>query len=103
MLHPEFEMNPSVCYMGIPKKFIAGEVVFADNKDESAQNVKVTLSDGSNEFSTMTDHYGDFEFEGLEANKEVSIKLEYSGYASQEIKVKTLKDLNLGEIVMETA
>lgn len=103
VLHPEFEMNPSVCYMGIPKKFIAGEVVFADNKDESAQNVKVTLSDGSNEFSTMTDHYGDFEFEGLEANKEVSIKLEYSGYASQEIKVKTLKDLNLGEIVMETA
>jgi len=101
VLHPEFEMSPSVSYIGLPKRFIAGEVVFADKKDECAQKVKVSLSDGINEISKMTDHFGDFEFEGLEANSLVTIKFEYTGYASQEIKVKTIKDINLGEIVME--
>ena len=101
ILRPEFKMNPSVCYMGLPKRFIAGEVVLGDKRDECARDVKVTLSDGSNEITTMTDHFGDFEFEKLDANKSVSIKLEYSGYASQEIKVKTIKDINLGEIILE--
>ena len=103
VLHPEFEMDPSVCYMGVPKRFIAGEVVFADKKDEAARDVRVTLSDGNKEFATKTDHFGDFEFDGLESNKEVTIKLESVGYISQEIRVKTMKDLNLGEIVMEVA
>lgn len=101
VLKPEFEMNPSVLYMGLPKKFIAGEVMFADKEDEAAPDVKVTLSDGSSEITTITDHFGDFEFEGLEANKSMTVKLEYKGYASQEIEVKTVKDINLGEIVME--
>lgn len=101
LLHPEYEMNPSVCYMGLPKRFIAGEVVFADKMDECALNVKVTLSDGSKEITAMTDHFGDFEFEGLDSNKSVTIKLEYSGYSPKEIQVKTIKDINLGEIVLE--
>ena len=101
LLRPEFEMNPSVRYMGLPKRFIAGEVVFSDKKDECAQDVKVTLNDDSREITTTTDHFGDFEFEGLEANKSMTVKLECPGYASQEIEVKTLKNINLGEIVME--
>ena len=100
-LKPEFEMNPSVSYSGLPKKLIAGEVVLSDKKDECAEGVKVTLSDGKNEITSETDHFGDFEFDGLESNMEFTVKLEYAGYASQEIKVKTLKDHNLGEIVME--
>ena len=103
VLHPEFGMNPSVSYTGLPKRFIAGEVVFADKKDEAAQDVKVTLNDGSSEITTKTDHFGDFEFEGLESGKEITVKLEYTGYISQEIRVKLLKDLNLGEIVMQAA
>jgi hypothetical protein len=50
---------------------------------------------------TVTDHYGDFEFDGLDSNKEYKVRLEYSGYKTQEISVKTLKDINLGEIVMK--
>ena len=103
ILRPEFEMNPSVCYIGLPKRFITGEVVFADKMDECAPVVKVTLSDGSNEITTMTDHFGDFEFEGLDSNQSVTIKLEHYGYVSQEIQVKTIKDINLGEIVLEVS
>lgn len=101
ILRPEFGLNPSVSYTGLPKRFIAGEVVFSDKKEECAQNVKVTLMTGSNEISIVTDHFGDFEFEGLEADKELTIKLEHTGYASQEIKVKTFENINLAEIVLE--
>ncbi len=100
-LRPEFGMNTSVSYTGLPKRFIAGEVVFSDKRDECAEKVKVTLVDGSNELTVMTDHFGDFEFEGLDANRPLTIKLESDGYAPKEIKVKTAKDINLGEIVME--
>lgn len=103
VLRPEFEMNPSVLYMGIPRRFVAGEVIFADKKDECARDVKVTLNDGDNEISTLTDHFGDFEFEGLDANKSLTIKLEYTGYLSKEISIVTTKDINLGEIELETA
>ncbi len=102
-LRPEFEMNPSVCYTGLPKRFIAGEVVFADKKDEAAVGVRVTLSCEKGEMLTVTDHFGDFEFEGLGSNEEFCLKLEYDGYKTQEYSLKTLKDLNLGEIVMEAA
>ncbi|MBN1907467.1 MAG: carboxypeptidase-like regulatory domain-containing protein [Deltaproteobacteria bacterium] len=99
-LHPEFATRPSVCYIGLPKKFIAGEVVFADKKDEAATGVKVTLVCGSKKMETATDHYGDFEFDGLDSNKEYKVRLEYAGYKTQEMQVKTLKDINLGEIVL---
>jgi Fe-S-cluster-containing dehydrogenase component len=100
VLHPEFATRPSVCYIGLPKKFIAGEVVFCDKKDEAAVGVKVTLACGGMEKETLTYHFGDFEFEGLETNREYRIRLEYPGYRAHEISVKTLKDVNLGEIVM---
>lgn len=103
ILRPEFEMNTSIHYMGLPKRFIAGEVVFADKIDECAPDVKVTLSDGSNDITTMTDHFGDFEFEGLDSNQSVTIKLEHPGYVSQEIRAKIVKDINLGEIVLEVS
>lgn len=99
-LHPEYAMRPSVSYIGLPKKFIAGEVVFADKKDEAATGVKVALVCGGMKKETVTDHYGDFEFEGLDTNKEYKVRLEYAGYKVQEISVKTMKDINLGEIVM---
>jgi hypothetical protein len=56
---------------------------------------------GGMKMEAHTDHYGDFEFDGLDSNKEYKIKLEYAGYKTCEMTVKTLKDINLGEIVMK--
>jgi Fe-S-cluster-containing dehydrogenase component len=100
-LHPEFAMKPLVTYISLPKRFIAGEVVFADKKDEAAAGVKVRLIGLDSEKETVTDHFGDFEFDGLDANKEYRVRLEYTGYRTLEIQIKTLKDINLGEIVMD--
>ena len=37
VFHPEYGTKPAVMYVGIPKRFVAGEVVRADDKGECAE------------------------------------------------------------------
>ena len=99
--HPEYKTAPSVMYSGIPKKFIAGEVVFKDKQDECAQGVKVILESNGIKLETLTDTFGGFEFEGLEKNKTYKVTVNQSGYSSYEYDFKLMTDVNLGEIVLE--
>lgn len=100
ILHPEYETRPRVRYIGLPKRFIAGEVIFGDREDECAEGVGVTLTGRKLEKRARTDNYGDFEFEGLEPDTEYALKIEHDGYASQQFSVRTKTDVNLGEIVL---
>ncbi len=100
-LHPEFQAQPLVKYIGLPKRFVAGEVVLQDNLGECAEGVKVSLSGGGVSLETKTDLYGDFEFEGLEKNEQYQIDIAADGYAARQIAFMTRKDVNLGEIVLE--
>ena len=94
-LHQEYGLEPNVHYIGIPKRFIAGEVVFKDKKDECAVGVKVRLlGKGKDEKSIVTDNYGDFEFEGLEADKEYTVVVRAKWLYHQEDKNKD-KDRHL--------
>ena len=99
VLHPEYEMKERVSYIGLPKRFIAGAVVFGD-KDECAENVTVTLIGDGEKKTVKTDNYGDFEFEGLPEEKEYTVKIEYPGYAAQQFSVQTKVDVYLGEIIL---
>lgn len=100
-LRPEFGTQPLVTYIGLPKRFIAGEVVFQDNPGECAQGVTVTLSGNGLELETATDIFGDFEFERLEKNKTYRIRIAAQGYLAREIECTTRRDINLGEIVLD--
>ncbi len=98
-LNPEFALNSNVLYQDLPKRFIAGEVVLSDKKDECAQNVNVTLKqDGGVISTTTTNVYGDFEFDGLDPDATYSVMIETNGYAAVEETVRTKIDVNLGEI-----
>jgi len=99
ILHPEYDMKDKVSYIGLPKRFIAGAVVFGD-KDECAENVSVTLAGNGEKKVIKTDNYGDFEFEGLPADKEYSVKIEYPGYAPKEFSAQTKIDVYLGDIIL---
>jgi Fe-S-cluster-containing dehydrogenase component len=99
-LHPEFGLHEKVKYIGLPKKFIAGTVIYGD-KDEVAVGLTVTLRSNGENLSTKTNGFGDFEFEGLADNTDCNIAIEASGYKSRNIKVKTMKDVSLGEIVLK--
>ena len=100
VLHPEFDMNVKVRYIGLPKKFIAGTVVYGDI-DEVAVGLTVTLSNNGDKLSTETNGFGDFEFEGLADNVDYKLVVEAPGYKSKSIKVKTMKDVTLDEIVLK--
>lgn len=100
-LHPEFATRPSVRYIGLPKRFVAGEIVFAGKEGECAEGVKVTLAGGGVTLSTATDLFGDFEFEGLNKNETYRLTVNAVGYREKMLEIVTRKDVNLGEIVLE--
>jgi Fe-S-cluster-containing dehydrogenase component len=102
VLHPEFGTDPNVRYVGIPKRFIAGEVVLKNRDNECAQGISVTLEGEDLKLETHTDAFGDFEFDGLGQSAHYRISINHVGYVSLKMEVVTQKDLNLGEIVLES-
>jgi Fe-S-cluster-containing dehydrogenase component len=96
-----YGMGEKVSYIGLPKEFVAGAVVFGD-KDECAKGVTVTLegADGASVATTTTDGFGDFEFEGLPANAAYTVKIAAPGYAPRAIEVKTSRSVYLGDIIL---
>jgi Fe-S-cluster-containing dehydrogenase component len=100
-LEPEYGLDPNVVYVGLPQRFIAGEVVLSDRPGECAEGVQVTLTLGDVIQTVKTDNYGDFEFEDLSPNNVYRIRLELEGYAPKEMEVQTRLDVNLGEILLE--
>lgn len=100
-LNPEFKTNSLVQYFGVPKRFVAGEVVYQNNNGECAANVKVVLSGGGKELETLTDIFGDFEFEGLEKDETYTLAIAADGYTAKEMEFTVRRDVNLGEIVLQ--
>jgi Fe-S-cluster-containing dehydrogenase component len=102
-LNPSYALKPNVVYRSLPGKLIAGEVILNDKQDTCAEGVKVTLKGDGTDMSTTTDFLGDFEFKGLEADKAFTLTIEYDGYKSQTIDVKTDTDKNIGEVLLSQA
>ena len=101
--HPEYNASPTVRYVGIPRRFVAGEVVRRDVPGECAQGALVILEGGGSRREARSDSYGDFEFDGLERNTAYRLRVEHQGYAPKVMDVVTRTDVNVGEIVLEPA
>jgi len=89
----------NVHYIGVPRKFIAGEV-FSPVEDKCIDCATITLVNmaTSDKFTTKTDNYGDFWLEVIKTGT-YSMTIEKEGYGPQEIKqISTEKDVNIGEI-----
>lgn len=104
ILHPEFNSKPRVHYIGLSKTFIAGSVVLGDT-DECAEGVRVTLTDQSTKKATktITNNYGDFEFEQLLAGRTYLTKFELAGYVTTSREINLQTDTYLGEIILQKA
>jgi Fe-S-cluster-containing dehydrogenase component len=98
-LREEYRMGEKIRYIGLPKRFIAGSVVFKDT-DECAEGVKVTITGEGEKKTGLTNNYGDFEFENLASDKTYSVKVEAPGYKSQMLEAKTNIDIFLGDIFL---
>jgi Fe-S-cluster-containing dehydrogenase component len=99
-LRPEFGLGEKVQYIGLPRAFVAGAVVFGD-WDECAEGVTVALTRDGKTVTTQTDAFGDFEFEGLPANSACTIEISVTGYENWQREVRTTTSLSLGDIVLE--
>jgi len=86
--------------MGLPKRFVSGEVVLSDRQHECAEGVTVTLIQGDHTRTSKTDSFGDFEFTGLK-EEEFSLKVVHPGYTAQVFKFGPKKDVCLDEIHLE--
>jgi Fe-S-cluster-containing hydrogenase component 2 len=99
---PELGTKPLLRYISLPKPFVAGEVVLGGNEGECASGAKVTLrSKADGKIMTVeTDFLGDFDFKGLAAGGEYTLRAEWQGYAAKEIAVRTDASVNVGEVVL---
>jgi Fe-S-cluster-containing dehydrogenase component len=100
ILHPDFGMKERVRYIALPRKFVAGTVIYGD-VDECANGLAVTLSGAGKTATARTNAFGDFEFEGLPDNASFTVKVEAPGYKPVSKRAKTQKDIYLGEIVLK--
>jgi Fe-S-cluster-containing dehydrogenase component len=98
-LHPEYGLKEKVVYVNIPRKFVAGTVVYSDT-DECSEGTTVTLSGNGKNMTAKTNLFGDFEFEGLADNTDYTVKVEAKGYKSKELAAKTISDVYLGVIML---
>ncbi|MCL5734890.1 MAG: carboxypeptidase regulatory-like domain-containing protein [Actinobacteria bacterium] len=101
LFHPEYATQPLVKYVGLPKRFVAGEVVRQDVPGECAEGVVIKLEGDGVSRETRSDSYGDFEFDGLAKNKTYQLRVEHVGYASKVFEVVTHTDVDLGEVALE--
>jgi tetrathionate reductase subunit B len=102
ILHPEYGLKPRVYYIGLPKKFIAG-TVYDPIKKDIIKDATCTLTGDGDSFTTKTDGFGDFWFEGLKEST-FALKIEAVGFAPKTIdRISTEKDVNLGDIPLDKA
>ena len=87
-------------YIDLPTKFVAGTIILPD-KGEVAIGAKVTLTGVGGTQESITNGWGDFEFDKLAENTPFTLTIELDGYAVKEMKVKTQKDVSLGDIALE--
>jgi Fe-S-cluster-containing dehydrogenase component len=98
VLHPEYGCSPLVRYNGIPGRFVAGEVVLDDAADVCACGIKVVLEGEGVRDETISDVFGQFEFEGLVHRGTYTISVGHAGYVPQTIDVRTDNDVYVGEV-----
>lgn len=98
ILKPESGTRPRVYYLNIPRKFVAG-TVYDPVAEEIIREAACTLTDSTSrqEFTTKTDGFGDFWFEGLKEGK-FSLLIEKNGKSKKISDINTEKDVNLGDI-----
>ena len=99
-LHPEYELKEKVTYIALPKKFVAGTVVYGD-KDECAEGATVTLSGNGVKKTAQTNFFGDFEFDGLPDGVDYKVNIKAPGYKEQEFDANTRVDVYLGEVMLK--
>ncbi len=99
-LQAHADMKEGVRYAGLPKTFVAGSVALRDT-DECAVGVTVSLEIDGSKSTTVTDGFGDFEFEGLRPKTSYKLTIAAPGYKTLERQVEIGRSVYLGDLMLE--
>jgi Fe-S-cluster-containing dehydrogenase component len=96
------DLKPRVLYTALPKPFLSGTVALGDT-DECAIGAKVTLHDKSKGplKETVTDSFGDFQFDGPTLSHFYRLHVEMKGYIPYEVDIDFKGDTTLKEIILK--
>jgi ferredoxin len=102
---PKLGTRPRVFYKNLSrwtKAFVAGSVYFADSGD-CAEDCEVTIAqDGAVVARTVTNNFGDFLLDELEADAEYTVAIEAAGHKRVErVVVPTATSLTLPAVALE--
>jgi Fe-S-cluster-containing dehydrogenase component len=93
------ENKPRLYYLNLPKKFIAG-TVYDPRAKEVVIGASLTLTSNGSIWTTTTDGFGDFWFEGLEIGS-YDLEISAAGFAPKAFAaLSTDQDVNLGDIAL---
>jgi hypothetical protein len=99
--HPEFQTQPRVRWIGLPKPWIAGTVI-DQARDEVISGVAVTAVDlfENRSFIGQSDAFGDFWIRGTESGRKYRIEIRKDGYEILLTVVTTNGDQDLGTVAL---
>lgn len=102
LLNAKAGTKSRVYYKNLPKKFVGG-TLYDPKEKEVIIGAKCTLKDqaSAQTFTTETDSFGDFWFDGLKDDGLFTLTLEKGNARKTVATVSTKIDLNLGDIPME--
>ena len=100
-LQPKSDHSPRVYYLNIPKGFIAGTVYDPVDR-EVVIGAVCLLTCGGDEWTVITDDYGDFWFENLQQERQYDLKIESTGFITKSFTaLSPVKDINLGDVPLD--
>ena len=101
LLHPA-DQKPRVYYLNVPKKFIAG-TLYDPVRKEVVIGAALSLGGNGGTWTTTTDGFGDFWFEGLDVGR-YSLEISAPGFVTKRLtSISSEADVNLGDIALEQA
>jgi hypothetical protein len=92
--------EPRVYWNGLPKPWIAGQVI---DGDEVIEGVSVTAVDlaGDGSVGVLSDAFGDFWLMGLKQGRKYRVEIRMDGYEDFNADVVTDADQDLGTVVLK--
>jgi Fe-S-cluster-containing dehydrogenase component len=92
---------PVFKYLNAPEVFVAGELVYSDKYGEPATGVTVILKAKSGEeFSTVSNFLGDFEFSGVYCGEQYNLLVCADGYEILKQVFTVNASKNLGSLIL---
>jgi Fe-S-cluster-containing dehydrogenase component len=102
LLNPEAGTKSRVFYRNLTRKFIGGTVYDPVEKEVIiGASCNLKDSESGDTFTTETDNYGDFWFNGLGDDRTFTLIIEKDGKTKVIEDIVTSKELSLGDIAME--